>query len=76
MRPFSCAALAAFALVALSACDQDSGHAQKTQGKIESGVGELTGDKSLKKEGRKDEVVGGVKSAGSDLKDAVKDAKK
>ena len=75
MRPLSHAAIVAVALFTLSACDQDTGHAQKTKGKIESGVGSVTGDKSLKREGKKDEVVGGVKSAAGDLKGAVKDAK-
>jgi uncharacterized protein YjbJ (UPF0337 family) len=75
MRPLPHVAILAVALFALSACDQDSGHAQKTAGKIESGVGSVTGDKSLKREGKKDEVVGGVKSAAGDLKGAVKDAK-
>jgi len=75
MRALPHAAILAVALLTLSACDKDSGHAQKTAGKIESGVGAVTGDKSLKREGKKDEVVGGVKSAGSDLKDAIKDAK-
>ncbi len=69
------ATILAVALLALSGCNKDSGHAQKTAGKIESGVGSVTGDKDLKREGKKDEIVGGVKSAGSDLKDAVKDAK-
>lgn len=68
-------AMLAATLLAVSACDKDSGHGQKTAGKIESSVGEVTGDKALKREGQKDEVVGGLKSAGSDLKNAVKDAK-
>lgn len=62
-------------LLSLGACDRDSGHAQKTTGKIESAVGDVTGDKSLQREGRKDEVAGGVKSAVGDLKDAATDAK-
>ncbi|MDG2530258.1 CsbD family protein [Caulobacter endophyticus] len=74
-RPFSLVAIAAAAL-ALTACgDKDSGHAQKTEGEIKSAVGSAIGDKDLKKEGKKDEVVGGVKSAGEDLKAAAKDAK-
>ncbi|CAN5206342.1 hypothetical protein BH10PSE3_BH10PSE3_01890 [soil metagenome] len=73
--PPSHVAIIAAALFTLAACDKDSGHAQKTTGKIESGVGSITGDKELKREGKKDEVVGGVKSAASDLKGAVKDAK-
>ncbi|MCI3131811.1 CsbD family protein [Phenylobacterium aquaticum] len=69
------AAFALVALMSLGACDRDSGHAQKTTGKIESAVGDVTGDKSLQREGQKDEVVGGVKSAVGDLKDAATDAK-
>ena len=63
------------AVLALTACDKDTGHGQKTAGKIESGVGSVTGDKHLKREGKKDEVVGGVKSAAGDLKGAAKAAK-
>jgi len=74
-NPLPRAAIVAVALLGLSACNKDSGHAQKTAGKIESGVGSITGDKKLKREGQKDEVMGGVKSAASDLKGAVKDAK-
>jgi uncharacterized protein YjbJ (UPF0337 family) len=66
--------LSALALVAVSGCDRGSGAGQKTAGRIESGVGSITGDKHLKREGKKDEVVGGVKSAVSDLKGAVNDA--
>ncbi|WP_304218890.1 CsbD family protein [Phenylobacterium aquaticum] len=69
------AAIALVALMSLGACDRDSGHAQKTSGKIESAVGDVTGDKHLQREGQRDQVVGGVKSAVGDLKDAVKDAK-
>jgi len=67
--------LAAMATV-FSACDSGSGHAQKTTGQVESAVGSLTGDAKLKREGKKDEVVGGVKSAAGDIKDAAKDAAK
>jgi uncharacterized protein YjbJ (UPF0337 family) len=74
-HPLCHVAILAVATLVLSACDKDSGHAQKTAGKIESGVGSVTGDKDLKREGKKDQVVGGVKSAAGDLKSAVKDAK-
>lgn len=73
-RPLSLVAITAVALLGLSACDKDAGKTQKTTGKVESAVGAITGDKDLKKEGKKDEVVGGVRSG--DLKGAVKDAKK
>jgi uncharacterized protein YjbJ (UPF0337 family) len=62
------------ALIAVSGCDKSSGGGQKTAGRIESGVGSMTGDDHLKREGKKDEVVGGVKSAVGDLKGAAKDA--
>lgn len=58
-----------------AACSQDGGESQKTRGEVKSAVGSLTGDEALESEGKKDEVVGGVKSAGEDLKEAAKDAK-
>ena len=61
-------------LIAVSGCDKNTGASQKTAGRIESGVGSITGDNHLKREGKKDEVVGGVKSAIGDLKGAAKDA--
>ncbi len=74
MRSISLVAAAALAAMALAACDSGSGQGQKTAGHIESGIGSITGDAHLKREGKKDEVVGGVKSAVGDLKGAVKDA--
>jgi len=64
----------AFAVAGLAACDKDAGRKQETVGKVESGVGEVVGDKDLKSEGKKDEVAGNVKQG--ELKDAVKEAKK
>jgi uncharacterized protein YjbJ (UPF0337 family) len=49
---------------------------QKTTGHIESAVGDFTGSDKLKHDGKKDEVVGGVKSVAGDVKDTVKDAVK
>jgi uncharacterized protein YjbJ (UPF0337 family) len=66
-------AILAVALLALSACDKEAGHKQETVGKVESGVGTVIGNKDLKKQGKEDKVVGGVKQG--DLKGAVKDAK-
>ena len=74
MRSFSAIVPVAFALLGIAACDKGSGDTQKTAGHIESGIGSVTGDAHLKREGKKDEVVGGVKSAASDIKGAVKDA--
>lgn len=64
----------AFAMAGLAACDKDAGRKQETVGKVQSGVGEVIGDKDLKAEGKKDEVAGNVKQG--ELKDAVKEAKK
>lgn len=62
----------------LCGCDghSDSGSGQKAAGHVESAAGSLTGDDHLKREGKKDEVVGGVKGAAHDVKDAVHDATK
>lgn len=75
LRIWPAAILAGVAVLA-TACDDGSGHAQKTTGHVESAVGSLTGDAKLKREGKKDEVIGGVKSAAGDIKDAAKDAAK
>jgi uncharacterized protein YjbJ (UPF0337 family) len=58
----------------LAACGSGGGAGQKTKGQVESAVGGLTGDAKLKREGKKDQVVGGVKKTVGDLKDAVHDA--
>jgi len=58
----------------LAACDSGGGGGQKTKGQIESAAGSLTGDAKLKREGKKDEVVGGVKQTVGDVKAAVHDA--
>ena len=59
---------------ALAACDSGEGGGQKTKGQFESAAGSLTGDQKLKNDGKKDEVVGGVKNTVGDLKSAVHDA--
>lgn len=64
-----------FVLVGVSACGK-GGHAQETKGHLESAAGSLTGNDKLKREGKKDEVIGGVKGAVGDLKDAAHDATK
>ncbi len=58
----------------LSACNSGEGGGQKTKGQIESAAGALTGDAKLKRDGKKDEVVGGVKQTVGDMKAAVHDA--
>jgi uncharacterized protein YjbJ (UPF0337 family) len=69
----ACASL--LVLAGVSACGK-GGEAQQTKGHLESAAGSLTGSDKLKREGKKDEVVGGVKSAVGDLKDAAHDATK
>lgn len=68
-----CAALA-LGILALAGCDDGHGGGQRTKGHVESALGSLAGDRHLKREGRKDEVVGGVKKTVGDFKDAVHDA--
>jgi uncharacterized protein YjbJ (UPF0337 family) len=46
----------------------------KTKGKIKQAVGDLTGDKALKRQGERDERAGKVEGAVADIKGAVKDA--
>jgi uncharacterized protein YjbJ (UPF0337 family) len=72
---FSLAAALLLAAAALCACgDEHGGGAQKTKGQVESGVGSFLGDSHLKREGKKDEVVGGFKKTATDLKQSVHDA--
>jgi uncharacterized protein YjbJ (UPF0337 family) len=73
-RPLAFALASMIALTTLSACDKEAGRKQETIGKVESGVGQVVGDKDLKNEGKKDKVAGNLKQG--ELKDAVKDAKK
>ena len=44
----------------------------KTKGKIKQAVGDLTGNKWLKREGERDERAGEVEGAIADVKGAVK----
>jgi uncharacterized protein YjbJ (UPF0337 family) len=45
----------------------------KTKGKIKQAVGDLTGNKELKREGERDERTGKVEGAIADVKEAVKE---
>jgi len=69
-------AIVLIATALLAGCGQGEGDGQKTQGHIEAAAGAVTGDAKLKREGKKDEVVGGVKNTIGDIKDAVHDANK
>ena len=60
------------AALGIQACGKtDDGENQQTVGKIEGAVGELTGDEELQREGKKDEIVGGVKETVQDAKDTI-----
>ena len=45
----------------------------KTKGKIKQAVGDLTGNKELKRDGQRDELTGKVEGAIADVKEVVKD---
>jgi uncharacterized protein YjbJ (UPF0337 family) len=47
----------------------------KTKGKLKQAVGDLTGNKKLRREGKADELKGKVEGMIDDAKDAVKDPK-
>ena len=51
-----------------------SGEADKAKGRIKQAAGDLTDNKDLKNEGKKDEAAGKVKGAVDDVKDKVNDA--
>jgi uncharacterized protein YjbJ (UPF0337 family) len=76
MKAQQIACACALAALTLTACERggDDGASQKTKGHIESAAGSMIGSDKLKRDGKKDEVVGGVKGAVGDVKDAVHDA--
>lgn len=70
-------AIAALGLgLGLTACDSGSGAGQRTKGDVKEAVGAITGDEDLRREGQKDQVVGGAKETLHDAKDAIEDAVK
>lgn len=75
-RLFCAAAVLVAMATTLGACgeNKDTGSGQKTAGHLESAAGSVTGSEHLKREGKKDEVVGGAKSVVHDAKDAVHEA--
>jgi len=50
-----------------------AGKTDKTKGRIKEAAGALTGDESLKREGKLDQLVGNVKEAVSSAVDTVRD---
>lgn len=77
MRKSAIITIAAVSLLGagLAACGNDGG-SQRTKGEVKETVGSITGDESMKREGQKDQVVGGVRETVDDAKDAIKDATK
>jgi uncharacterized protein YjbJ (UPF0337 family) len=51
-----------------------SGTFDKGKGRVKEAAGDLTGDQSLKNEGKVDRAEGGIKNTVSDAADKVKDA--
>ncbi len=56
----------------MSFIDKAKNTAEKVTGEVKEKVGELTDDKDLQAEGKKDQTKGSVKNAGEDIKDAFK----
>ena len=54
--------------------DKAKNAAEKAKGKVKETVGHATGDESMEAEGKGDQAKGGLKQAGENVKDAVKDA--
>ena len=47
--------------------------AEEAKGKVKEGVGDMTGNESLKTEGQVDQAKANIKQAGDDVKDALTD---
>ena len=56
----------------MSAEDKAKNTAETAKGKAKEGLGEATGNESLKAEGRADQATGNLKQAGDKIKDFFK----
>jgi uncharacterized protein YjbJ (UPF0337 family) len=56
--------------------DRVEGSAKNIGGKIKEGVGKVTGDEKLKREGQLDQVKGKVENAVGGMKDTVREQKR
>ena len=56
----------------MSAEDKAKNTAEQATGKVKEGAGKVTGNESLKAEGRGDQAKGNLKQAGEKVKDAFK----
>jgi uncharacterized protein YjbJ (UPF0337 family) len=52
----------------------DDGTVDRTKGKVKEAAGDLTGDQSLKNEGKVDKAAGSVKNKVAEAADKVKEA--
>lgn len=55
--------------------DKTEGKMDKAKGQVKEGVGGLTGDDEMQREGKRDQVGGGVEKAKGHAKDAIDDVK-
>ena len=56
----------------MSAADKVSNTAETAKGNVKEGVGQATGNESLKAEGRADQAMGRLKQAGEKIRDAFR----
>lgn len=56
----------------MSFADKFANKAQELRGRFKRDIGDATGDRELRDEGRADEVKGNMKQAGEKIKDAVR----
>ena len=56
----------------MSTKDKISNKTEEFTGKVKEGVGDATDDKSLERQGQKDQAKGNLKQAGEKVKDAFR----
>ena len=56
----------------MSFIDKAKNTAEKVAGEVKEKVGEVTNDKDLQAEGKRDQTKGSLKNVGEDVKDAFK----
>lgn len=56
----------------MSTKDKISNKTEELTGKVKEGVGDATDDKSLERQGQKDQAKGNMKQAGEKVKDAFR----
>ena len=54
--------------------DKTRNKGEETKGKLKEKTGEVTGDRELEQQGRKDQSKANLKQAGEKVKDAIKGA--